>query len=184
MKKHLILLLLCTAGLLVGCHMRKESAYNRSTEDDYERFLSKHIFAACAQEGSPNALYSLAKLLKRPANDDPHYKVSFINGPCKGKTIWTTHVILKTEPLATGNLPLGTAVLRNYWNPKEPFNQEKTDRWHVGIVSNTSRINKGIIDLSFPLDAHDFNPAREGVYLHNVRYVVTPEIKDVRTFIH
>jgi hypothetical protein len=75
-------------------------------------------------------------------------------------------------------------LLRNYWNPKDPYDKERTDRWHVGVVSNTSRTGKGIIDLEFPRDRQDFNPAREAVYLHNTRYIVAPEFKDIRTFIH
>jgi len=45
-------------------------------------------------------------------------------------------------------------------------------------------VDQGIVDLEFPRDKNDFNPAREGVYLHNARYIVAPEVKDVRTFIH
>jgi hypothetical protein len=37
--------------------------------------------------------------------------------------------------------------------------------------------------LAFPRDRNDFNPARESIYTHNVRYIVQPEIKDVRVFI-
>lgn len=184
MKKWLCFVLLLSVAL-AGCHSRKESPYNRDANNDYELFLSKHIFAACQNVNEPFALYSLAKLNKSPSNNDPHYKVTFVNGPCKGQTVWTTHVILKTEPVSPSEtLPRGTALLRNYWNPKEPFNQEKTDRWHIGIVSNNERVSQGIVDLAFPRDRNDFAPAREGIYLHNVRYVVSPEIKDVRTFIH
>ena len=98
--------------------------------------------------------------------------------------MWTTHVIVKTQPVGTEPLPRGTVLLRNYWNPKDPFDKEKTDRWHIGIVSNNTRVDKNIVDLEFPRDRNDFNPAREGIYLHNARYIVTPEIKDVRTFLH
>lgn len=184
MKKNIIFLALGVLMLLAGCHSNK-SPYNRISDyEDFEQFLGRYVFAACENVGKPYVSYSLATLLKRPANDNPNYKIKFANGPCKGKTIWTTHVIVKTEPLSTGELPRGTVLLRNYWNPKEPFNREKTDRWNVGIVVNTSRMDKGIVDMSFPRDAHDFNPSREGVYTHNARYIVVPEIKDVRTFIH
>lgn len=183
MKKLLALLLLCVFVFTAGCHERKESPYNRTATDDYEVFLSKHIFAACQNETRPYALYSLAKLKKTPSNNDPRYKVYFVNGPCKGKTVWTTHVILKTAPVGAEILPTGSVVLRNYHNPAEPFDQEQTDRWHVGIVSNNERANKNIVDLVFPRDRNDFNPARESIYLHNVRYILSPEIKDVRTFI-
>lgn len=183
MKKLLGLLLLSTLIFVAGCHEEKQSPYNRTSNDDYEVFLSKHIFAACQNVDQPYALYSLAKLKKTPSNNDPRYKVYFVNGPCKGQTVWTTHVILKTEPVGAEKLPTGTLVLRNYHNPAEPFDQEQTDRWHVGIVSNTSRTDKNIVDLVFPRDRNDFNPARESIYLHNVRYILSPEVKDVRTFI-
>ncbi len=185
MKKHICLyVFLLSFFVLAGCHARKESPYNRNSNNDYELFLSKHVFAACQNENEPFALYSLAKLNKTPSNNDPRYKVTFVNGPCKGQAVWTTHVLLKTEPVGSEELPRGTALLRNYWNPKEPFDQEKTDRWHIGIVSDNSRVSKGIVDLAFPRDRNDFAPAREGIYLHNVRHVVLPEVKDVRTFIH
>ena len=184
MKKLLGLLLLGTCLGLVACHTEK-SPYDRTDDkQDYEYYMRNHILAACQNEDKPYALYSMADLLKRPSNNDPHYKVTFINGPCRGRTVWTTHVILKTEPAEGGELPTGTVLLRNYHNPVEPYNKEKTDRWHIGIVSDNSRVNQGVIDLSFPRDEHDFIPARESVYLHNARYVVSPQIKDVRTFIH
>ncbi len=184
MKKLLGLLLLCGCIALTACH-NKKSPYNRTdAKQDYEYFIRNHVFAACLNEEQPYALYSMADLRERPSNNDPRYKVTFINGPCKGKTIWTTHVILKTEPAEGGLLPTGTILLRNYHNPKEPFDKEKTDRWHVGIVSDNSRVDKGIVDLVFPRDSNDFLPARESVYLHNTRFVIMPEVKDVRTFIH
>lgn len=184
MKKIFYLFLLGTLLFSAGCFWKK-SPYNRTSDkEDYERFLSRYVFAACLNIDKPYATYSLAHLNKRPANNDPRYKVTFVNGPCKGMTVMTPYVITKTEPLETGDVPRGTLLLRNYWNPQEPFDKERTDRWHVGIVSNTSRINKGIIDLEFPRDRQDFNPAREAVYLHNARYIKAPELKDVRTFIH
>lgn len=172
--------------LLAACHQQKQSPYNRTDDkQDYERLLRTHIFAACLDEGKPYATYSLANLNKRPSNDDPRYKVTFVNGPCDGKTIWTTDVILKTEPVGSGEpLPTGTVLLRNYWNPQKPFDQEKTDRWHKGVVVDTQRRAKGIIDLAFPRDRNDFMPAREGVRAHNVRYIISPQTKDVRTFLY
>ena len=184
MKKLVAFFALTVLVLTAGCRTTQPSPYNRSGDDDYERYLSKHVFAACQNIEQPYALYSLANLLKRPSNNDPHYKVQFVNGPCKGQAVWTTQVILKTEPVTKGELlPRGTALLRNYWNPKE-VDTAKTDRWNVGIVSSTSRMNKGIIDLAFPRDNVDFSAAREGIYLHNVRRIVTPEVKDIRIFLH
>ena len=181
-KKLVPFVLCCSLVCAAGCAGRKESPYNRNPEDTYEQFLSKHVFGACENIDKPYALYSLAKLNKTPSNDDPRYKITFVNGPCKGKTVWTTHVIVKTAPVGSEGIPTGTVLLRNYRNP-EPGDKEKTDRWHVGIVSDNSRVSKGIVDLAFPRDKNDFNPAREGIYVHNVRYIVQPEIKDVRVFI-
>lgn len=183
MKKSLGLLLLCVCLSLTACH-NKKSPYNRTDDkQDYERFINTHVFAPCLNEGQPYAMYSLAELKKRPSEDNPNYKVFFINGPCKGKVLWTEDIILKTEPVGTGALPTGTVILRNYWNPQTPFDKEKTDRWHKGVVISTERIDKGILDMSFPRDRNDFIPAREGVYLHNARYIVKPQVKDVRTFL-
>ena len=184
MKKMIALLLVSSFVCLAGCHHQKESPYNRTDDkQDYERLLRTHVFAACLNEGKPYATYSLANLNKRPSNDDPRYKVTFINGPCKNKVAWTTDVLLKTEPVGAEPLPKGAVVLRNFWNPSDPYNQDKTDRWHKAVVSNTARLEKGIVDVEFPRDRNDFMPAREGVYLHNVRHITQPEVKDVRTFL-
>ena len=184
MKKLLSLFLICSVALLAGCHSKK-SPYNRTdNKQDYERFLNTHIFAACQHEGQPYALYSLADLKKRPSDDNPRYKVKFINGPCSGKVVWTEDVILKTAAMGSADpITKGTVVLRNYWNPQEPLDQDRTDRWHKAVVSSTSRLEKGILDVEFPRDRNDFMPAREGVYLHNVRYITKPEVQDVRTFL-
>ena len=184
MKKFLGLFLLGTLVLTAGCFWKKNSPYNRTSDkEDYEHFLSRYIFAACLNIDKPYATYSLAHLNKRPGKNNPYHTVTFVNGPCKGMTVTTPYVITKTEPIEGGELPSGTLLLRNYWNPKEPYDKERTDRWNVGIVNDTSRVNKGIVDLQFPRDRQDFNPAREAVYLHNARYIKAPELKDVRTFI-
>lgn len=184
MKKLLLLLPMFLLVGLAACQ-HKNTPYNRTDDkQDYEKFLSTHVFAACLNEDQAYATYSLAKLNKRPSNNDNRYKVTFTNGPCKGQARWTTNVILKTEPLGAEAVPTGTLLLRNYDNPREPYNQEQTERWHIGVVTSNERVNKGIIDLAFPRDKNDFFPAREGVYTHNARYIVKPEMKDVRTFIH
>ena len=185
MKKLLSLFLICSVMLLAGCHSKKESPYNRTdNKQDYERFLNTHVFAACQNEGKSYALYSLADLKKRPSDNDPRYKVKFINGPCDGKTVWTEDVILKTAAVGKADpITKGTVVLRNYWNPKQGSDQEHTDRWHKAVVSSTSRLEKGILDVEFPRDRNDFMPAREGAYVHNVRYITKPDVQDVRTFL-
>lgn len=185
MKKLLGLLLISSFVLLAGCHTKKQSPYNRTDDkQDYERLLNTHVFAACLNIGKPYATYSLADLKKRPSDDNPYYKITFVNGPCKGKTLWTKDVLLKTAPVGAEYLPKGTVLLHNYWNPKEPYDQEKTDRWNIAVVTGTTRADKGIVDLEFPRDRNDFMPAREGAYLHNVRYVMQPEVKDVRNFLY
>ena len=184
MKKWTLLL---TCSLLVSftACQHKNSPYNRTDDkQDYEHFMRAHVFAACLNEGHPYATYSLAKLNQRPSKNNDYYKVTFTNGPCKGQVRWTKHVILKTEPVGAEELPTGTVLLRNYWNPKEPYNQEQTDRWNIGVVTNNSRVNQGIVDLAFPRDKNDFVPAREGIFIHNTRYIVSPQVKDVRQFIH
>lgn len=184
MKKLLGLLLVSSFVLLAGCHQQKESPYNRTDDkQDYERLLRTHVFAACLNEGKPYAMYSLANLNKKPSDNDPRYKVTFINGPCEGKTVWTTDVLLKTAAVGAEPLPKGTVLLRNFWNPKDPYDQDKTDRWHKGVVSSSERLDKGIVDMEFPRDRNDCMPAREGVYLHNLRHITQPEVKDVRTFL-
>ncbi|OUO56220.1 hypothetical protein [Candidatus Avelusimicrobium gallicola] len=185
MKKMLGLLFVSSFILLAGCQAQKEeSPYNRTNpKQDYERLLRTHVFAACQNPGKPYALYSLATLNKRPSDNDPRYKVTFFNGPCEGQTVWTTDVLLKTAAVGAEPLPKGTVLLRNFWNPKDPYDTEKADRWHIGVVSSSQRLDKGIVDMEFPRDRNDFMPAREGVYLHNVRYITKPEVKDVRTFL-
>lgn len=184
MKKLLGLLFISSVILLAGCHAKQEAFYHRTSDkQDYERFLGTHLFAACLNEGKPSAVYSLANLNKRPTNNDPRYKVTFVNGPCKGKTVLTKDVLLKTAPVGAEYLPKGTVLLHNYNNPKNAFDKEKTDRWDIGIVTGTTRADKGIVDLEFPRDRNDFMPAREGAYLHNVRYITQPEVKDARTFL-
>ena len=183
MKKLFPLLMICCLLGLSACQ-HKNSPYNRTDDkQDYEQFMSTHVFAACLNEGTAYTTYSLAKLNKRPNSENDYYKVTFTGGPCKGQVRWTKHVILKTEPVGGGELPTGTLLLRNYQNPKDPYDKEQTERWNIGVVTDNSRVDKGIVDLAFPRDSHDFVPAREGAYLHNTRYIVSPQVKDVRTFI-
>lgn len=184
MKKYAILLagVLCLA--LSAC--RTQSAYDRNDPDqDYERFINSHVFAACEAVGQPYARYSLAELLKRPQQDNPYYKIRFINGPCKGSTVWTPHVILKTQPVEDATLiQTGTLVLRNFDNPKNPQDKSITSHWNVGVVLGTDRAKKGILDIGFPRDKNDFFPARESIYAHNLRTIMEPVTQDVRHFIH
>lgn len=183
-KKYVILagFVLCLS--LTAC--RKQAQYDRyDPAQDYERFINSHIFAACEAVGQPYARYSLAKLLQRPSDNYSAYKIKFTNGPCKGVTVWTTDVILKTSPVDDAALvPTGTLVLRNFDNPKEPYNKDITDHWNVGVVMGNNRAKQGVIDLGFPRDRNDFFPARESVYTHNTRYILSPKAKDVRKFMH
>ncbi|MBR2081601.1 MAG: hypothetical protein IJ876_01085 [Elusimicrobiaceae bacterium] len=175
-----VILIGCVA--LAACH---KNTYERNDPNQsYERFISSHIFAACESYEKPYARYSLAKLLQRPSNDSPYYKVTFVNGPCKGITVWTTHVITKTKPVEDATLiETGTLVLRNFDNPKQQ-DKNLTDHWNVGVVLGTDRAKKGILDVGFPRDRNDFFPARESVYIHNTRLIVQPDLKDIRNFIN
>jgi hypothetical protein len=183
-KKYAILIGFVACLSLAACH--KNNTYDRNDPNqDYERFINSHVFAACEHVGRPYARYSLAKLLKRPADNSPEYKIRFVNGPCKGVTVWTTEVILKTSPVDDAALVNpGTVVLRNFDNPKKPYDKDTTSHWNTAVVVGNSRAKQGIIDLGFPRDRNDFFPSRESVYTHNVRYIVAPKAKDVRKFIN
>ena len=170
---------------LGACHKQQVEYDRNDPEQEYERFLNSHVFAACEAVGSPHARYSLAELQKRPADNDPRYKITFINGPCKGVTAWTTDVIVKTRPVEDSSLVTpGTLVIRNFYNPAEPYNKDLTDHWNTAVVMDTPQTKKGRINLGFPRDRNDFFPAREGIYVHNVRYIIEPQLKDVRQFIY
>lgn len=183
MKKWIFPLVFCTCLLLTACH--KKTTYNRYDPDQsYERFINSHVFAACEAYEKPYARYSLAQLVKRPADNSPYYKIKFINGPCKGITVQTTHVITKTNPIEEASLiETGTMVIRNFDNPKHQ-DKNLTDHWNVGVVVGTDRAKKGILDIGFPRDRNDFFPARESVYIHNVRTIEKPVFKDIRNFIN
>lgn len=183
MKKWMIPFILCACLALTACHQK--NTYDRNDPDEsYERFINSHVFAACEAYEKPYARYSLAELLQRPSNDSPAYKIKFINGPCKGVRVWTTHVITKTRPIDDATLiETGTPVLRNFDNPKQ-LDKNLTDHWNVGVVVGTERAQKGILDVGFPRDGNDFFPARESVYAHNLRVIEQPAFKDIRNFIN
>ena len=183
MKKWMIPVVFCTCLLLVACH--KKNTYDRNDPNEsYEYFINSHIFAACQEYEKPYARYSLAEIIQHPANNSPYYKIKFTNGPCKGLKVWTTHVITKTRPIEDASLvETGTMVIRNFDNPKR---QDKniTDHWNVGVVLGTDRAKKGILDVGFPRDRNDFFPARESVYVHNLRTIEAPVFKDIRNFLN
>lgn len=183
MRKFVCIFCVFAAVLVTGCQTQSSPYDREDPNQEYERYINTHVFAACTDIAKPYATYSLAQLNKEPSNDSPYYKVTFINGPCKGKVLWTKDVIMKTEPVESGFLEVGSVVLRNYHNPVQPDDKDQTDRWHKAVVTDTSRQNKGIVTLGFPRDKNDFNPARESVYIHNVRYILEPQVKDIRTFL-
>ena len=187
MKKLFLPVCLLALCMLAGCHHeKKEEPYNRHAKaDSYERNFRSNIFASCLHPGNFDATYSLAHMDAKPTECEPRYKVTFVNGPCKGKTIYTTDVIEKTAPVEDGTLlKKGDVLLRNYWNPRKPINDtEAMDRWHRGVVYDTSRLDKGVIELEFPHDKNDFMASREFVYLHNVRFIQKPQSKDPRTWL-
>lgn len=186
--KKMILPVVFLLAALAGCHQEKKedpAPYNRAFRaDSYERNFSSHIFAACLSEGKPYATYSLARLNRKPTECDPRYKVTFANGPCEGKTIFTTDVIEKTAPVGGGRLVKGDVVLRDYWNPRKlDKDTARLDRWNRGVVYDTSRMDEGVVELEFPRDKNDFMAAREFIFLHNVRYIQKPEKKEPRVWL-
>lgn len=183
MKKFTYLFCAVAVVLMTGCQTQPSPYDREDPHQAYERYINTHVFAACTDIAKPYATYSMAKLNEEPSNNSPYYKVTFTNGPCKGKVLWTKDVIVKTEPVESGFLERGAVVLRNYHNPKDPEDKDLTDRWHKAVVTDTSRQNKGIVTVSFPRDKNDFNAARESVYIHNIRYILEPKVKDIRTFL-
>ncbi len=178
-------LVLLVITCVAGCHSAKEDApYERATVDTYERNFTSNIFAACQQEGSFYATYSLARLVSKPTEKHPCYKVTFVNGPCKGKTIYTNDIIEKTSPIDGGILQKGEVVLRNYYNPRKlDKDTEKLDHWNKGIVYDTSRLDKGVVELEFPVDKNDFMATREFIFVQNIRYIQKPQAKDPRIWL-
>ncbi|MBR3604092.1 MAG: hypothetical protein IKL48_05430 [Elusimicrobiaceae bacterium] len=185
--KKIILPLLFVIAFTVACHQEKkdETPYNRqSSADSYERNFRDNVFASCLNEGKPYSTYSLARINRKPTQNDPRFKVTFLNGPCEGKTIFSSDIIEKTSPVSGGQLLKGEVVLRNYHNPRtQDKDIAKLDRWQKGIVYDTSRMDEGIVELEFPRDRNDFMAAREFIFLHNVRYIQKPEQKDPRIWL-
>lgn len=183
MKRWIFPFVFCISLFVAAC--QSKNTYDRNDPDQsYERFINSHVFAACEAYEKPYARYSLAELIKKPTNNSPEYKIKFINGPCKGITVNTTHVITKTQPVEdAGLIETGTLVLRNFDNPKRQ-DKNLTDHWNVGVVLGTDRAKKGILDVGFPRDRNDFFPARESVYAHNLRTIEQPVLKDIRNFIN
>lgn len=182
MKKYALLAGLLICFLFIACRKNTQNRYDPN--QDYEHFINAHVFAACEAYTKPYARYSLATLLQRPGNDRPFYKVRFINGPCKGLTVRTQYVITKTHPIDDASLiPTGTVVIRNFDNPTKQ-DKDITSHWNLAVVMGTDRAKKGIIDLGFPRDKNDFFPARESIYIHNVRTISKPTVKDIRQFIN
>lgn len=186
MKKIIFLLPLFLLGavMLAGCH-RQEAPYDRNPQaDSYERNFRRYVFASCLNPGEFYATYALARVNSKPTACDPRYKVTFVNGPCKGNTIYTEDVILKTAPIDGGPLVKGEIVLRNFWNPRKlDPDTDKLDRWNKGIVYDTSRLDEGVVELEFPRDRNDFMATREFIYVQNIRYIQKPEQKDPRIWL-
>lgn len=183
--KKIILPLLLLSLCLAACHQEKQAPYDRQfTADTYERNFRSNIFAACLNPGKPYATYSLARVKRKPTDCDPRYKVSFLNGPCEGKTVFVEDVILQTSPVSGGQLTKGDVVLRDFWNPRK-LNKDTAllNRWQKGVVYDTSRMDQGVVELEFPRDSNDFMAAREFIFLHNVRYIQKPEHKDPRIWL-
>ncbi|MBO7238369.1 MAG: hypothetical protein J6U96_03670 [Elusimicrobiaceae bacterium] len=180
--------LLLAVMTLSACHKKeiKETPYNRNAQaDTYERNFSRNIFVACVNPNTTYATYSLAHLDAKPTDCEPRYKVTFVNGPCKGKTVYSDDVILKTAPIDGGQLLKGDIVLRDFWNPRKLNpDTDKLDRWNIGVVYDTSRLQKdGVVELEFPRDRNDFMAPREFIYVQNIRYIEKPAQKPLRTWL-
>ena len=135
MKKLIpFLLVFCTLVCLAGCRGSKEAPYDRSDyKQEYERLFRRNVFAQCENMGTFYATYCLARLDQKPHGEDPRYKVTFLRGPLKGKTVLTRHVITKTLPVDAGPLPKGMVVLRNFDNPRNAYDTEHLDR-RIGFL--------------------------------------------------
>lgn len=183
MKTWVSFLLLAAFAFATGC--KSPSPYDRTEEEmSFDRYMAKYIFAACGSTGKPYALYSLAHLDRKPVGRDPRYKVTFVNGPCQGKVGLTSDVITKTLPYGGEPLKKGTVVIRNFWNPKEPSSTKAIERWHKAVVYNADDVEtKGTVVLEFPRDKNDFMAARENIFVHNIRYIVKPQVKDPRVIL-
>ena len=182
-KKYTVLLFVIGCIVLAGCRKQQSDRYD--PRQTYERFINTHVFAACEAVGTPQARYSLASVIQRPQEyNSPYYKIRFINGPCKGAVVWTKELIRRTRPVEdASSLPTGTVVIRNFDNPKQPFNKDITDHWNLAVLLGKERADKGILDVGFPRDSNDFFPARESIYTHNIRIVDVPPHQDIRQFI-
>ncbi len=176
--------ILC-AVFVCGCYAKKDASYNRQTDaDGYERNFRKYVFASCQDPGKFYSTYALATLKAKPTDCDPRYKVTFVNGPCKGKTIRTEDVIEKTSPIDGGLLVKGEVVLRDYHNPKKlDKDTDKLDHWNKAVIYDTSRLDQGVVELEFPRDRNDFMATREFIYVQNVRYIQKPQTKEPRIWL-
>ena len=189
MKKIILsVCLVCAVLSMTACQAtqeKKETPYDRRAAiDEHERIFRRYIFASCVNSDQFYATYALAHLDAKPTQKDSRYKVTFVNGPCKGKTIRTNDVILKTSSVGGGQLPKGTVVLRNYNNPRQLSTEtDELASWHRAVVYDTSRLDQGIVELEFPRDRNDFMAPREFIYVQNIRYIDEPEQKDIRTWL-
>lgn len=185
MKKTILPFVLLIALLAAGCQ-HKETPYNRTSQtNEYERVFRNKVFAACQNPDKFYATYALAHMDKKPTNCDPRYKVTFLNGPCQGKTVYTKDVIEKTAPVGGSQLLKGQVLLRDYWNPRK-LNADvaELNRWNRGVVKDTSRLEKeGVVELEFPRDSNDFMAPREFIFVQNLRFIQKPEQKDPRIWL-
>lgn len=179
--------LLAVVISFAGCHTahKQEAPYDRHAQaDTYERNFRSNVFASCASEGTFYSTYSLARIKAKPTECEPRYKVTFLNGPCKGKTIFTRDVIEKTSPAQGGLLLKGQVVLRNFNNPRKLNKDTDTlGHWNRAVVYDTSRQEQGVVELAFPRDSNDFMAPREFIYIQNIRYIEKPAVKDPRIWL-
>ena len=187
MKKYFkILFVITLSAFTFGCG-GDETHIKYWDEDGYlikDYLLDDEILAANKNDNNFYSEYSIAEILEYPDPDDEEYeyKVEFRVGELEGETHWTEDVILESTPAFSGELRKGMVVLRNYWNPSDNT-RVRTDRWHKAVVYDLSRIKKGIVTLEFPRDHNDFIAAKESIYLHNIRAIRKPRMRDPRRFL-
>ncbi len=157
--------------------------YQRSQKLAYERNLRHANFAPFLYDGKFYAYYSIARRVKGP-DEDGYYVMEFKNGPKKGEQVKTKDVIIKTRPAYSDELKKGLVVLVNHWDPIKENDENRVDMWRKGVVYNTDELaSKGRVMVEFPYDKNDFLSTKEVYKASNLRIIMEPAQKDIRTFL-
>lgn len=166
-------------------------AQNRPTDEPYNRYGSRQareavfrysVFAAYEAAGQLYANYAMAELVDKAPDEKGFYTVRFTDGPYNGAVMKTRDVILKTLPASEQTLRRGVVVIRDFWASRKE-DERRYDKWNKAVVSDVSAVADGKVMLEFPRDPNDFMANKETVYLHSVRVVVSPALRDPRTYL-